>query len=153
MAEIDEQVRLKVLAVYNPKQRILLGGTIDYPKARGIFKIGPCFYAIGDFNHATDIEIQLCLNQLLYSTVYQAINDKSHPYFDNKDFDKLQKEGMLIAESRKRFRKFIPTDREIYAEINIVNLRKRKNLVFANVDFDFENRSCIGELELVILDN
>ena len=153
MAEIDEQVRLKVLAVYNPKQRILLGGTIDYPKARGIFKIGPCFYAIGDFNHATDIEIQLCLNQLLYSAVYQAIKDKSHPYFDNKDFDKLQKEGMLIAESRKRFRKFIPTDREIYAEINIVNLRKRKNLVFANVDFDFENRSCIGELELVILDN
>lgn len=150
MVKITEEVKGKVLAVYKPQQRVLCEATVDYPSANGKFRIGPCFYALEDFHHATDIEIQLCLNQLLYATVYQAIRDKSHPYLD-KDFEKLQKEGMLIAESRKRFRRPIHTDKEIYGAINIVNLRKRKNVVFANVDFEFENRSCVGELELAIV--
>ena len=71
----------------------------------------------------------------------------------DKDFDRLQKEGMLIVESRKRFRKHIRIDKEIYGEIEIVDLRKRNNLVLAKVDFEFENRSCLGELELAIVDN
>lgn len=152
MTEITEQVREKVLAAYNPKQRILLGGKIEYPNARGLSKIGHCFYTVEDFNHATDIEIQLCLNQLLYSAVYQAILDKSHVYFEGKDFAKLQKEGMVIVESRKRFKRPISTDREIYGQIDMTDLRKRRNVIFANVDFEFENRSCIGNLELAVID-
>lgn len=152
MTKVTNEVREEVLAIYKPEQRILLKVDIEYPKAKGTFRVGPCYYTLEDFKHATDIEIQLCLNQLAYVSVYDGITNKVHPYLEGKDFKKLQKEGMLIVESRKRFRRPIPTDSEIYGEMTLKDLRERNGVVFANADFQFENRSCFGHLELAIVE-
>ena len=152
MAKVTNEAREEVLAIYRPEQKVLLEADIDYPKAKGKFRIGPCYYALVDLKHATDIEIQLCLNQLAFVLVYDGIINKVHPYLEGKDFEKLQKEGMLIVESRKGFRRPIPTDNEIYGEMTLKDLRERNGVVFANADFQFENRSCFGNLELAIVE-
>ena len=152
MVNISQESIDKVLQIYKLEQRILRAANVEHPRATGKFFIGPCFYTLADFKHATDIEIQLCLNQLAYVAVYEGIENNSHPYLEGKDFDKLQKEGMLIVESRKRFRRPIPTDKEIRGEMMLKDLRERHGVIFANADFQFENRSCFGSLELAIVD-
>lgn len=152
MAKVTNEVREEVLAIYRPEQRVLLEAEIEYPEAKGKFRIGPCYYTFVDLKHATDIEIQLCLNQLAFVSVYEGIMNKVHPYLEGKDFKELQEEGMLIVESRKRFRRPIPTDKEIYGEMTLKDLEERHGVIFANADFQFENRSCFGNLELAIVE-
>lgn len=86
----------------------------NYPSFSGRFLIGECYYTNESLNHATDIEIQLCLNQLAYVSVYEAIETGVERCLDGRNFELLKREGMVITESRKRFKRPIPTDREIY---------------------------------------
>ncbi len=152
MTKVPQEIIENVLAMYKPEQRILLEADVEYPKSRGKFLIGPTYYVFSPFEHATDIDIQLCLNQLAYVSLYEGINFGAHPCLNGKDFFKLQKEGMLIIESRKRFRRAIPTDREITGELTLKELRERQGIIFADAVFQFYNRSCIGSLELAIVD-
>ncbi len=152
MTKISKKAIDKVLAMYRPEQRILLEADVEPSKAIGKFFIGPCYYVFDDLDHATDIEIQLCLNQLSYISVYQAINSGMHPYLNGKNFFELQKNGMVILESRKRFRRPIPKNIEITGELELKDIRERRGIVFASSNFQFEDRSCIGSLELAIID-
>ena len=67
------------------------------------------------------------------------------------DFEFLQKEGMYIIESRKRFRRQISPNKIITGNLVITHKRDSKNLLLCEANFSFEDRSCIGELELVLV--
>lgn len=150
---ISKETVDKVLAVYKPEQRLLLSAEIGYPIFRGNFLIGDCYYLInpGIIKHATDIEIQLCLNQLAYVGFAELINSNILPELGNQNFFQLQGENMLIVESRKRFRRRIPTDKEISGEMQIKNSIQKGKTIFFWTDFQFENRSCLGNLELAVV--
>ena len=155
MQQVSNKLREQVLELYNPKQRVLLDAYIDYPKIEGTFLIGPCYYANCTLEHATDIEIQLCLNQLAYLGVAEAIRQEVHPLLREKSFSKLQKECIVITESYKKFRKPIPTDRELIGNLVFGNILKSKNksgIIFSSANFNFENDSCVGNIRFAIID-
>jgi hypothetical protein len=151
MIQIGKDLIDKILELYKPEARVLKSGYISFPLLSGKFVIPPCFYANVPLQHATDIEIQLCLNQLAYCGIAEAIRRKSIPELIKLDFFELQKEGMFIIESRKRFRRQIPTQQEIGGEIKLKEWKRVKNLFLAYSDFQFENRSCVGNLELAVV--
>ncbi len=150
MIQITSQLIEKTLSLYNPSQRLLLSSNMDYPRIGGKFLIGPTYYISSSLKHATDIEIQLCLNQLAYVGVAQAIISKINK-FNGLNFENLQNEGMLILESKKRFKRQIPNNQIISGEINLRRIKEYKNNLFISTDFQFENHSVFGSLELAIV--
>ena len=150
MTEVSQTTIERVLEIYNPDSRVLQEANINYPVVNGKFFVGQCSYA-SRFEHITDIEVQLCLNQILYVTTHEAIVRKLDEGLRGLDFFALQKEGMLITHSRKRFRKQIPSDRSFRGSMVFKNRRMYQDRIFYSVDFDFENKSCVGDLELVVV--
>jgi hypothetical protein len=141
----------QVTKKYAPAYRWLYDADYEFPKASGRFLVNQGAYYTKPLEHATDVEIQLCLNQLSYVAVGEAIRNGNPEMFKGLDYDALQKEGMLIIESRKRFRRAIDTSRTIGGELNLLDLRDTGKIILANTTFQFENKSCFGELELVIV--
>lgn len=140
----------RVLAIYKPEQRVLVEADLEYPKISGKFRLGDTYYTIKPLRHATDIEIQLCLNQLTYAGVAEMMRLNRILELNGADFYKLQEEGMFIIQSKKRFRKQIKTNSEIAGELNFGRFgRYQKGLIVARADFDFENGACSGDLELI----
>jgi len=146
----EESIR-EVLSLYKPEQRILQSANIDYPKIEGHFLIGKTYYTLSPFEHATDIEIQLCLNQLAYVGISETIKLSLDPLFKGIDFKNLQKEGMYIIESRKRFKRQINPNKEIEGSILIKEKINKMGIIFCYADFQFENKSCFGNLELAVI--
>jgi len=151
MIEISSELIEKVLRPYKPECRFLKSASLDYPRISGVFLIGQTYYHTPTLKHATDIEIQLCLNQLLYAGVAEMMEKQSIPELEGLSFGELREENMLIVKSEKRFKKPIKTDREIFGEIGVDKWRSYGRLLVAQTNFQFENRSCFGNLELVII--
>lgn len=149
--KIPQEIIEKSLLLYKPETRVLTSAQIEYPTISGRFKLPPTFYTNFPLQHLADIEIQLCLNQLAYTGLNYAISQKLIPELAELNFSELQNEGCLIIESRKKFRKAIKTDSEIEGKISIEKIRDFDRLIMGTAGFDFENRSCIGELELVLV--
>ena len=150
MSQVDEKLIREVLSGYG-ERRFLIAASLEYPILHGNFLIGPTFYYSPHFEHAADIEIQFCLNQLCYVGVAELIKKEEIPELKGLNFAELQNENMLIVESRKRFRRPIRTDKVITGELKVDDWRKYNHGIAALVNFQFENRSCFGHLELVLL--
>ena len=150
MIEIPQELVERVLAIYKPEQRLLKKASFKYPVVKGQFLIGPTYYALERLKHATDIEIQLCLNQLGYAGVAEEIRQGLNPHLADIDFFELQKEGIFIIESRKRFRRHIPSDKPIYGEIKYIKEKKIGSLLIRFANFQFEDSACNGSLELAL---
>jgi hypothetical protein len=146
--KIPKQMIDKVLEHYRPNLRMLKSASLGYPSIKGRFLIGPTFYYIPRLEHAADIEIQLCLNQLAYAGIAEIMEQGVVPELNGLNFYELQKENMLVIESRKRFRRPIRTNAEIGGELILRRWKDVGSLILGNFDFQFENKSCFGSLEL-----
>jgi hypothetical protein len=144
-------MRSQILELYKPELRLLKSAQLDYPIIRGSFMVGPTYYSLIPIEHATDIEIQLCLNQLCYWGIQEIVDRKLINELSDIDCLTLQKEKMVIVESKKRFRRPISSGIIIYGEATLKKLRLYKNVIFIGLDFDFERKSCLGSLELAII--
>ena len=151
MITISRESLREALALYKPKCRVLRGANIEYPSSTGSFFIGPSYYTTKPLEHTTDIEIQLCLNQLAYATLYETIRLNLDPEINDLNFMELQKDGMFIIESKKRFRRQIPNDRIIQGSIEIKEKKRADNILLCYAKFQFENKSCFGDLELAVV--
>jgi hypothetical protein len=151
MVEIDQQLLQKVLAAYKPEQRFLKAANLEYPFVAGIFLIGPTYYGTEPVNHATDPEIQICMHQLLYTSVAELMKTEEIKELRGLDFFELQREAMVIRKSQKKFIHPIKTDIEIKGEAEIKGYKKRGNLFILETDFQFQNKNCTGSLESVII--
>jgi len=151
MAPISKQLINEVLSIYKPKFKWLKTAHLEYPSLIGRFSISPGTYTHKPFIHMTDIEAQLCLNQLAYVGLAEAIRTKIIPKLRGINFKELQYEGMLIIETRKRFRKKIPTNKIIKGEIKVKEWRDDGYILRGFADFQFENRSCFGNLEMALV--
>ena len=120
----------------------------------GKFQIGPCFYTKNKLplQHATDIEVQLCLNQLSYVAVLELMIQKQIPELKDYDFQELQLENMVITKSGKQFKQPMRTDKIICGEMRINPLKEhRPGILFSQANFQFENSSCFGEIWFAII--
>lgn len=147
---ISKHIIDEVLSLYKPEQRVLLVADLEYPIVKGMFLVGPTYYTLFPLKHATDIEIQLCLNQLAYVGIAEAMRQGLISELRGLDFKALQKENILITESTKRFRKLIPTDREIQGELVVERIKTFGDVLIGLTEFQFENRGCFGNLEFAI---
>jgi len=148
---ITQETINRVLKGYTPQSKLLKSASLEYPTIKGTFLIGPTSYYSPSLKHATDIEIQLCLNQLAYVQIAEIMNQRIIPGLNGFDFEELQGENMLITASRKKFKKSIRTDIEIQGELTLKKYKEFKNLFIGNMDFKFENSGCVGDLELVLI--
>jgi len=141
----------RVLEIYKPDCRYLIETNIEYPKAEGRFKIGSTYYATQKLEHMTSIEAQLCLNQLCFSAFgewFPAGRFDKTMTFDR--FLELMKENTFVIDSHIRFKKSIPTDKEIQGQIELMRIRRHGNLYLIFCDYELEQGKSKGNLELAL---
>jgi hypothetical protein len=149
--EISSGIIENVLRPYKPECRFLKSASSDYPRFSGVFLILPTYYHSPPLKHATDIEIQLCLNKILYACVAEMMENGSIPELIGHSFEGLREENMLIVKSEKIFKKQIRTGANIFGEIGIDKLKRCGQLLAVQTNFQFENKSCFGNLETAII--
>jgi hypothetical protein len=151
MNKINQDLIREVIEPYQEASRVLKSADFEYPLIRGSFLVGPTNYYSTSFEHLTDIEIQLCLNQLSYVAVAEMMKRGMIAELRTFNFKELQQENMLIIESRKRFRRHIRREMEISGDLKFTRQKKRKNILLSSAEFQFENQSCVGHLELAVI--
>lgn len=141
----------KTLSIYKPNYRYLKDAEIDFPRGRGRFHIGETEY-VEALRHMTDVEAQLCLNQLCYVFFGQAVIENRHGNsgFTFDDYLDSRKDGMFITTSHKTFRRETNPEEPFYGHINLIKARKQGNIYVAKLSFDLNEAACIGELGLVL---
>ncbi|MEK6951992.1 MAG: FcoT family thioesterase [Nanoarchaeota archaeon] len=150
--KISQELVDKVVAVYKPNYRYLKEADVNFPVARGIFQLGETEY-MQTLQHLTDVEAQLCLNQLSYVFFGNEINAKRWEGLRDLTFDdylELRKEGMFIVESHKKFHKETNPREPFEGIMRLVRAKKRGNIYLATLDFNLNNGACIGDLSLVL---
>lgn len=149
--EIQKEEIQRILEVYKPENRWLKEAKLEYPVCYGTFQITPRTYTIEPLSHMTDVEAQLCLNQLAYTLLACSLkNNLINAGLSYEDFFKLQREGMFIVKSKKNFKRQIRTDKEVKGQIEIIRYKKLRDMIIAMSKFNFEDNACFGELELVV---
>ena len=142
----------KTVAVYYPNYRYLKNAEIEFPVAKGTFQLGQTEY-METLQHVTDIEAQLCLNQLSYVFFGHEIVTGRWPEAGKLSFDQflgLRKENMFIVESRKKFHRETDPRIPFSGQMEIKQIRKQGNIYMARLGFDLNKKACDGELSLVL---
>ena len=73
--KITQETVEKVVALYKPNYRYLKEAEIEFPAVKGRFQLGETEYC-ETLQHLTDVEAQLCLNQLSYVFFGQGVVEK-----------------------------------------------------------------------------
>ncbi|MEK6933495.1 MAG: FcoT family thioesterase [Nanoarchaeota archaeon] len=142
----------KVLSLYKPNYRFLEEVDIEFPCAMGKFRLKEAEY-VETLRHVTDIEAQLCLNQLSYVFFGQQIIDRRWQDIKNLSFDEylnLRKEDMFIVESKKKFVREIDSLSAFSGEIKLLDMKKIRRIHLASLDFSLNDGACYGSLKLVL---
>jgi len=150
--KIPQELIDRVVAVYKPNYRYLKEAYVDFPIARGRFQLGETEY-MQTLQHLTDVEAQLCLNQLSYVFFGNEITSKRWEGLKDLTFDdylELRKEGMFIIESHKKFDRETNPREPFEGIVRLIRTKKRGNIHLATLNFDLNNGACIGELSLVL---
>ncbi len=142
----------KVVILYKPNYRYLKDAEIDFPTARGRFQLGETEYC-ETLQHLTDVEAQLCLNQLSCVFFGQEIIEKRWGSLEDLTFDQyleLRKENMFITESHKKFHRETNPRYPFYGQIQLMKIRRHGNLYVAKLGFDLNEGASMGELSLLL---
>ncbi len=153
--KISQELVDKVLAIYKPNYRYLKEACIDFPVSRGRFQLGETEY-VEALQHLTDVEAQLCLNQLNYVFFGNEINSKRWQELKDLTFDdylESRKEGMFIVNSHKIFHKETCTKEPFEGVIRLIRTKKIGSIYLATLDFNLNNGACIGEFSLALKRN
>jgi hypothetical protein len=149
--QVPQERLTKVLEIYKPDWRFLVEANVDYPKAEGKFKFGDTAYTTQKLEHMTYIEAGFCLNQLCFSAfgewLPQGRFEEAMPF---EKFLELMKENMLAIDAHIRFRKKIPTNREVYGQVELVKMKRHGGLSLAFLNYDLEQGKSKGSLELAL---
>jgi len=151
MKTIDKKNIERYLRIYQPEYRFLEKLQIEYPHINATFKIPPTFYTRLKLNHVSEVEMQLCLNQMAYIGFMEAKKEKKILPLDSSKYIESPFNKMLIGSSEKRFRKMISSKEEIHGSLEFKGVYNISNKTFVFTDFDFEKGKCTGKLNLVVV--
>jgi hypothetical protein len=147
---IETSLIQKVLGKYKSGYRYLLEAHIDYPVCFGIFKVGETEY-MEDLTHLTDIEAQLCVNQLCYVFFAQCLIDHNISGLEKltlQEYLDLEKENMYIIDNQRRYHKKIDSKKQIKATLELINTKEKDKLKIAKLNYFFNNKAAEGKLIL-----
>lgn len=149
---INDDMLDKVLAIYKPGYRYLQSADMEYPAIEGRFMLHGTEY-VETLQHLTDVEAQLCLNQLCYVFFGQGMVERRWGALDQVTFDEyldLRKENMFIADSHKRFARETDPRTPFSIRMNLLKTKRQGNIMVAKLDFDLNDGAATGELSLVM---
>src|SRR3989338_8595631 len=127
--KVPQETIDKVVALYKPNYRYLKEAEMNFPIARARFQLGETEYC-ETLQHLTDVEAQLCLNQLSYVFFGQGVIDKR---WKGLDYLELRKENMFVTESHKKFhRETNPMD-PFYGQMKLMKIRRHGNVYVAKL--------------------
>lgn len=139
--EVSQQRIDEILKFFNPDCRYLQKASCEYPKAQGLFRIGPTFYTATPVDHATALEIQLCFNQLSYAAFGEWMHDgRMGDTIPFEQFLNLMKENMYVVDAHLRFRKMIQKNEVLTGNIEVIHAKKRKDLYLAHIACSIEGK-------------
>jgi hypothetical protein len=150
--KVPQEIIGKVLALYKPNYRYLQEVEMEYPIARGRFQLGETEYCEA-LQHLTDVEAQLCLNQLCYVFFGQGVIDKRLEGFEDLTFDEyleLRKENVFVTESHKKFHRETNPRDPFYGQIQLMKIRRNVNLYVLKFDFDLNEGASFGKLSTAV---
>lgn len=150
--KVPQELVDKVVQVYKPNYRYLKSAEVDFPVARGRFQLGETEY-METLQHVTDVEAQLCLNQLCYVFFGQGVIEKRWEGLEDLTFDdylELRKEGMFVVDSHKTFKRETNPREAFDGQIRLMKVRRHHNIYVAKLDFDLNEGASVGELSLVL---
>lgn len=150
--KVSQELIDKIVQIYKPGYRYLKQAEIDFPVDSGRFQLCTTEY-MEALQHMTDVEAQLCLNQLCYVFFGQGVLDKRFRGLENLTFDdylELRKEGMFIIDSHKKFHRETNISEPFNGQIRLLKVKKHDNIYIAKLDFDLNEGACEGGLSLVL---
>ncbi len=150
--KVPKEIIDKVVAVYWPNYRYLKEAEVEYPIGKGQFQLGQTEY-METLQHVTDVEAQLCLNQLSYVFFGQGVIEKKWEGLDDLTFDEyleLRKENMFVTESHKKFQRKINPREPFYGQIELMKIRRHGNIYIAELVFNLKEGASTGGLSLVL---
>lgn len=151
--KVSQETIDSVVGLYKPGYRYLKEAYVEFPISMGLFQLGTTEYCEG-VRHLTDVEAQLCLNQLAYVFFGQAVvAEKRWECLKDLTFDKyleLRKENMFITKSRKEFHRQTDSKEPFYGSMHLMRIKKHGNIYLAKMTFDFNEGAADGELSLVL---
>lgn len=147
MIEIPKTSIDELLHGYNRECIKLLRASADYPQAEGVFRADSAYYLNKPLTHFSGIEAQICFNQLCFTALGYWIKTGVLEE-DYASFVKDRFSSIYLLDTSLRFKKEIDPADEIPASLDVKKIRKRKNIFFAFVDFEFDNGSFQGSSKL-----
>ncbi len=153
----------RVLACYKPHCRYLKSVTVtaeEHPLAFGRFEIPESCY-IDDTGHLNAVEVNICYNQLLYTTIAASVHKGSGRVFGSwtmADFERKQLTDIVIARFTAEFRRPI-TPRRFEGELTVERVVSRRlkpgaePLVSMDTSFRFrddDGGACSGNAQIAI---
>ena len=150
--KVPQETVDRVVVLYRPNYRYLKEAEIEFPIARGRFQLGETEYC-ETLQHLTDVEAQLCLNQLSYVFFGQGIIEKRWEGLEDLTFDEyleLRKENMFVTESHKKFYRETNARDQFYGQMQLMKIRRHGNLYVAKLNFDLNEGASVGQLSLIL---
>lgn len=120
----------RVLSCYKPHCRYLKAVTVtaeEHPQAVGRFEIAESCY-IDDTGHLNAVEVNICYNQLLYTTIAATVHKGIGPVLGTwtiADFERRQLSDIVIARFTAEFRRPI-TPRRFEGELTVDRILSRQ---------------------------
>ncbi len=152
-----EQSNLEnIIRMYVPECRYLVSAELDFPIAKGLFKIPTSFY-VSDTGHFNAVELIICYNQLAYVLFAEYIKVGLIKEFREFPFEKFKQSKLasncfIVGMNNVKFRRPI-NPREFRGNIKVVEVISKKNnsLYFLKTEYDFENGKQTGEIDLALV--
>ncbi|GGM25249.1 FcoT family thioesterase [Micromonospora yangpuensis] len=117
----------EVLSCYKPHCRYLLGATVGERHLTGRFAIPSSCY-IDDTGHLNAVEVSICYNQMLYTTLAMAVRDGTEPALADwsmDDYWRRRLPDILVVRSAHDFRR--PIDpRSFVGELTLERVTARR---------------------------
>ena len=152
--EIEQQFIKEMNSIYLPTYRCLISADYEYPEIRGKFRFDKPPYTNVRVDYLTIFDTQLATIQMGYMLFAQAILEGRLPEFSLNDFKQLQKDLRLdIHRFDVKFKRKVELGREIGGKLRTDRVRRVRNIYVANMSYDFEECSTVGNLESVVVLN
>jgi hypothetical protein len=143
------------LSPYKKESRLLKSFELVGNKGIATFMANSDFYCITQepVHHFTAVELQVCLNQLIY--VYLAhlgIYGENFNISTKEDFIKTLNSNNFITEQITHFKKEIDSSQIIHGEIEMLKSKKIGKMKFMECQFQF-GKQCFGSVKLAHRDD
>lgn len=119
--------------------RYLLRAEEEYPVMKGDFHIEKSVYTPVQSNHLNIIDLQICFNQLIYTSFGQALLEKNPPFnISYGAFKEKQIQSLIYKIDTLVFRR--PVKNDFTMRIRFISHKKFKETYFFSTHFDIQDR-------------